>query len=377
MNSWGTEVKFLSLFVEQNIGWFSALYFNGLFRINFLTKETEYIGEFPEKKSDVIYRYIVACKEKLFFTPCQGDSIGVYDRVKELISCINIPQFILNKLGTDRFAFAFEFSDYIYMFGYNNSIIVRFDIKLNTFTEINVFGNCEEIKIFSSANYILTDENKIYTFINGSTKVIEITLEDFSYKILKLYSVEGSFISMAKRDDILWITDTAGELFEYNLKKEEYHTYLLEGVLENPDENTEQFAWNIYISDNKIYLLAGLNHASFIFDMITKCFKKNNELNLELHKKFSFWTNEAGPIWFLPTQYNDKIYFQWEADLTLRVLDLKNNQVSVIPVLVNEKYYGRVLMKQKLERDGLVTELEEVYSLDSYLDELRKDFAEI
>ena len=63
--------------------------------------------------------------------------------------------------------------------------------------------------------------------------------------------------------------------------------------------------------------------------------------------------------------------------MTLRVLDLKNNQVSVIPVLVNEKYYGRVLMKQKLERDGLVTELEEVYSLDSYLDELRKDFAEI
>ena len=58
----------------------------------------------------------------------------------------------------------------------------------------------------------------------------------------------------------------------------------------------------------------------------------------------------------------------FRSDLTLRILDLRDNQLRVLPVLVDKKIYDGVLMKQKLERDGLIRESENDYPLSLYLD---------
>lgn len=370
MDKRGTEIKFLSIYVEKNMGWFSAKYFNGLFSIDFSTGETKFIGQFPEEKSTAIYRNIIPYKNQLFFTPCRGDVIGVYDKVGDIITCIDIPQSILNKLDDDRFAFSFEYCDSIYAFGLNSSIVLKLDIKTKLFNEIRIFSNSENVKSFSSTSYVLTNENKLYTFVNNAKEVIEITLKDFSYRILKIYQTRGSLISLAKKDDALWITDTIGKLVEYDLKKEKYQKYSIQNVLAKPDDKTGQFAWNLYICEDNIYMIAGINHASYIFDILTKCFKKNDKFEIDPHKKFPFWTNDAGPICFLPIQYNDKVYFQWEADLTLRILDLKNNQLESLPVIVDKKHYAKVLIKQKMERRDFLFETEDEFSLDLFLDTL-------
>lgn len=142
--------------------------------------------------------------------------------------------------------------------------------------------------------------------------------------------------------------------------------------IDKKEDNISEFFWSMYELDSKIYMIAMLNHASYIFDTVSKKIQINEKLQIEPHKKFQYVTNDIMSIWFLPMQCNDLLYFQWEADLTLRVLDLRDNKLKVLPVLVDKICCNRVWMKQKLERDGLVMESEDDYSLNWYLDELRK-----
>lgn len=364
------EVKFYSLYVEENMGWFTARYFNGLFHINFSTGKTKYIGQFPEKGAMSIYREIISYKDRLYFIPIRGDTIGVYNRADEQITCIDIPQYIMNRFisGKDPFAFVLEYCGSIYMFGYN-TIVLKLDTITKLLTEISVFVNCEDVKSFSSDSYVRTNENKIYTIINNAKEVIELSLKDFSYRILRIHQPKGNFISLVKKGYKLWIIDTKAELFEYDLEKENCQEYFIQNDWGYLDKNLGQFIWSMYIYEDNIYMIAKLNHASYIFNSLTKHFKKNDKFKLEPHKKFRSGTWDMAPILFLPIEYKNMVYFQWEADLTLRILDLRNNQLRIFPILVNKRHISSVFMTNILERNGLIIESEE-YPLDLYLDKL-------
>lgn len=366
-----TEVKFISIYVEGNQGWFAALYYNALFCIDFCTGKTEYIGSFPNEETVYAYRNIVSCDQYVFFIPYHGNTLGIYDKGAKTITTAAIPAYILNKLCTPRFAFAYLYDDCLYMYGQNSEIIVKYDILLQSFTLIDIFADKKDIEGFYSFNYTLID-GKIYTLINNGDAIIEISPGSLEFKILKMDIIKRKFRSFIGKKGKLWLADIAGELYEYDLAEEKCQSY---GLInrEKKEDNISEFFWSMYEFDGKIYMIAMLNHASYIFDTVSKKIQINEKLQIEPHRKFQFWTNDTMSIWFLPVKCHDMLYFQWEADLTLRILDLRDNQLKVLSVLIDKKYYDRVLMKQKLERDGLVMESEDDYSLNWYLDELRKD----
>lgn len=365
------EVKFLSIYVEENQGWFSATYFNALFCVDFLTGKVKYIGYFPKEKAINSYRNVVPYNQYLFFIPYYGSTIGIYDRKVKKIITIVIPLDILDKLGSPRFAFAYVYNDYLYMYGENSELIVKYNITLKKFTIANLIGR-DEVKGFSASYYLLVN-GKIYTLINDFNSIIEISPENFEFKVLKIANQGRKFCSFIEKDGILWIADTTGKIFEYNLAKKSYHSYNLKDRNKKEENNSELF-WNMYECGGKIYMTALLNHSSYIFEIASKSFQENKNLQIEPHRKFPFWTNDIMAIWFLPLKYNDMLYFQWEADLTLRILDLQHNRLRILPILIEKKYYGKVLMKQRLERDGLIIETEDDYTLDWYVEELQNNF---
>lgn len=367
-----TEVKFLSIYVEENQGWFSATYFNALFCVDLLTGKTEYIGYFPKEEAINAYRNIVSYNQYLFFIPYYGSTLGIYDRNTKNIIAVAIPSDILNKLCNPKFAFAYVYCDCLYMYGANSDIIVEYDIVLNTFRLIDKFMGVNEIKGFRASYYLLVG-GKIYTLINDFSAIIEISPENLEFRILNTDNIKRNFYSVIEKNGKLWITDMVGELYEYDLAAESCHSYGLIDENEKGDDSLGLF-WSTYEYNDKIYMVALLNHASYVFDTISKTCQKNEKFKIEPHRKFKFRTNDAMPIWFLPMQCNGMLYFQWEADLTLRILDLRNNQLKILPILIDKNNYRRVLMKRKLEKDGIVVETDDDCPLELYLDELRIDF---
>lgn len=375
MANFQTEVKFISIHIEGNQGWFAALYYNALFCIDFCTRKTEYIGSFPNEETVYAYRNIVSCDQYVFFIPYHGNTLGIYDKDAKTITTVAIPAYILNKLCTPRFAFAYLYDGYLYMYGLNSEIIVKYDILLQSFTLIDIFVDKKNIEGFYSFDYMLID-GKIYTLINNGDAIIEISPGSFDFKILKRDIIKRRLRSFTGKKGRLWLADIAGELYEYDLSEEKCQSYGLLNI-DKKEDNISEFFWSMYEFDSKIYMIAMFNHASYIFDTESKKIKKNEKFQIEPHRRFPFGTNDTMSIWFLPVKCHDILYFQWEADLTLRILDLKDNQLKVLPVLVDKKHYSRVLMKQRLEKEGLVVEFEDDYSLSLYLEELRKDFLQV
>lgn len=367
-----TEVKFQSIYVEENQGWFSATYFNALFCVDLLTGKTEYLGYFPKEEAISAYRNIVAYNQYLFFIPYCGSTLGIYDKNTKSIMTIAIPVDILNKLCNHRFTFAYVYGDCLYMYGKNSALIVEYNIISQSFTLIDVFTDADDIKGFSSP-YHLPVGGKIYTAINDNSAIIEISPENFECTILNSNNIKGKICSYIEKNGRLWLADTAGELYEYDLAEKNCRSYGLVDRNEKGDDNSG-FFWSMHEYNDKIYMVAMVSHASYVFDTISKTCQENKNFKIEPHRKFQFQTNDLMSIWFLSTQCNGMLYFQWEADLTLRILDLRNNQLKILPVLINIEHYWKALMKQKLERDGLVVETEDDCSLELYLDELRIDF---
>ncbi len=361
-----TEVKFISIYVEGNQGWFSALHFNALFCIDFCTGKTEYIGSFPNEETVFAYRNIVSCDQSVFFIPYHGNTLGIYDKGAKNITTVAIPAYILNKLCIPRFAFAYLYDDCLYMYGLNSEIIVKYDILLQSFTLIEIFVDKKDIEGFYSFDYMLID-GKIYTLINNGDAIIEISPASFEFKILKTDIIKRRVRSFIGKEGRLWLADIAGELYEYDLVEEKCQSYGLVNI-DKKEDNIPEFFWSMREFDNKIYMIALLNHDSYIFDTVSKKIQINEKLRIEPHRKFQFGTNDMMSIWFLPIKCHDMLYFQWEADLTLRILDLRDNQLKVLPVLIDKGHYDRAMMKQKLERDGFVMESEDDYPLSLYLD---------
>ena len=366
MVNFQTEVKFISIYVEGNQGWFSALYYNALFCIDFRTGKIEYIGSFPNEETVYAYRNIVSCDQCVFFIPYYGNTLGIYDKDAKTITTVAIPAHILDKLCTPRFAFAYLYDDCLYMYGQNSAVIVKYDVILQSFTLIDIFADTKDEEGFYSFDYMWVD-GKIYALINNGNAIIEISPGSFEFKILKTDNIKRNFRSFTGKKGRLWLADIAGELYEYDLDEERCQSYGLINV-DKREDNISEFFWSLYEFDSKIYMIAMLNHTSYIFDTESRKIHKNEKLQIEPHRQFQFGTNDIMPIWFVPMQCEDKLYFQWEADLTLRILDLRDNQLRVLPVLVDKKIYDGVLMKQKLERDGLIRESENDYPLSLYLD---------
>lgn len=360
------EVKFISIYVEGSQGWFAALYYNALFCVDFCTGKTEYIGSFPNEETVFAYRNIVSSEQYIFFIPYKGNTLGIYDKGAKIITTVAIPAYILNKLCTPRFAIAYMYDDCLYMCGLNSEIIVKYNIFLQSFTLIDIFVDKKDIEGFYSFDYMLIN-GKIYTLINNGDAIIEISPENFDFKILKKDIIKRRIHSFTGKQGRLWLADIAGELYEYDLAEEKCQSFGLLNIDKKEDDIAE-FFWSMHEFDSKIYLVAMFNHASYIFDTVSKKIQKNEKLQIKPHRRFPFGTNDTMSIWFLPVKCHDMLYFQWEEDLTLRILDLKDNQLKVLPILVDKKHYARVLMKQRLERDGLVMESEDDYPLNLYLD---------
>lgn len=74
------KICFEDIYDDGEYLWFSAMNFNGLFRMNKTSMTPEYMGEFPGEKSDNrLFCGICEFEGKLYFAPMSASAIAVYD----------------------------------------------------------------------------------------------------------------------------------------------------------------------------------------------------------------------------------------------------------------------------------------------------------
>lgn len=90
---------FDAIAVDGNKGWFSCGEFNGLFRVDLKTGETEYICDFPDegKKEKRLFTGVEKVGNKLYFAPGTSNSILIYD-----IQCNCFHRHLLKEVDSER-----------------------------------------------------------------------------------------------------------------------------------------------------------------------------------------------------------------------------------------------------------------------------------
>ncbi len=117
-----SRIGIFDLFDDGEQLWFTSTEYNGLFKINKQTLESEYVGSFPNEEWDVyrLYTSINEYEGKLFFTPCAAHEIGVYDTFHKRFRKINIG---ISKSDNDISKIKYG-KKFVSGFIYNNNLIL-------------------------------------------------------------------------------------------------------------------------------------------------------------------------------------------------------------------------------------------------------------
>ena len=143
ITSYEQRIVARNLYFDGESLWCTALDFNGLFRIDPNTLETQYIGAFPDEKETgyLLFDKIVQYEEKLYFAPYNAENIGVYDKRTGKIDSIPVPAKKKNEKQCERYADVFVYDNYIFITGCRNKDILKVDTRTEDVTVIDGWKN--------------------------------------------------------------------------------------------------------------------------------------------------------------------------------------------------------------------------------------------
>ncbi len=124
---------------EQGM-WLLSKTASGLFRYERKTSEIRFIGSFPDEglEKTHLFHFGARLGQKLYFAPMSAAHIGVYDLTEGSFSSIDLPKFVHESIQDNtsmKFSHIAAFGDHLFLLGRSYPAIVRYDTKMNTFSQ--------------------------------------------------------------------------------------------------------------------------------------------------------------------------------------------------------------------------------------------------
>ena len=110
--------------------WFVTSSFNGLFQMDWESKEAEYLGRLPIASELGISSSIVHYHGKLYIAPQNAEKIIEFDIQKKKFTSYTVPYPYGNYYGTG------QYQNYIYFWNYAEFAVIRFDMDRKQFLKI-------------------------------------------------------------------------------------------------------------------------------------------------------------------------------------------------------------------------------------------------
>jgi hypothetical protein len=128
------KLAFSNLYDDGDSFWFTAVNFNGLFKMDRETWEAEYMGSFPGERMNQYCQYggIAGRDGKLYFAPLGADAIGIYDvnakRFDKVLLSVPNTQTKLKRRDDQKFISSTLYNNSIFFFPNTSSAILRYGI---------------------------------------------------------------------------------------------------------------------------------------------------------------------------------------------------------------------------------------------------------
>ncbi len=167
-------VSFENFITTKGASWFTALRYNGLFRLDHKTKETDFVGCFPREKDILRQFYGTACyKNLLLFAPFSADGIAIYQiDCKEFISIpLRKPQEVSKRRvpysEQRKFSVCVVYGEKLFLFPCTYPAVVMLDLE-----------TCEAEYLYEPVRQLekWVKHKRSYYFRNGEKRGKTVTL---------------------------------------------------------------------------------------------------------------------------------------------------------------------------------------------------------
>ncbi|WP_026520137.1 hypothetical protein [Butyrivibrio sp. FCS006] len=184
--TWYTGIR-----VNDKELWVSDYKYNALFRIDKMSKEVVFVGEFPvgsDNPKELHYESFCA-GTTLYFLPQHSDCISLYDMQKNEFSSIAIGD---RKHGYATIVGAYNFNDEVYWLvpRYTDMPILALSVKKNAIIEeisLNDLSDGEQGKVYEILYSCKTDSGIAFA-INGTNTIV---LFDSFLRTISIHKLDG------------------------------------------------------------------------------------------------------------------------------------------------------------------------------------------
>ena len=195
------DIEFENIFLDKDELWFTAYYFNGLFKMKRNEWIPEFVGTFPNEKLDGfrLYSSILEYDNKLYFTPLRAKEIAVFDKSNGKINKISIEKLEIGYLDGYtgwNYLSAVLYGNKIIFFPHQRTAIVQYDIEKNRLSKIETWvKEIVDYKLCFPRLYakVVIDEGIVYAPVAGSNLLQIINMESGQAKIYQIGEKGVSF----------------------------------------------------------------------------------------------------------------------------------------------------------------------------------------
>lgn len=317
-------------FVEDTIAYASAFQYNGLYKINTVTNEVEFISLFMDEDVNAVglHSFAVYSNNKVYFIPASGNRISILNTDDETIDSIEIP----NKVQTEKyyekyyyksykFIYAHEYKENIYLIPSIYPGIIKLDIKNNTISVIDDWVS-DNVFLYRKAYGIIDDVLYIASRDNGNVLILDFETEECRIKVLE--NTSGFISAVVDKKDLILLGTDGKSVIRLNVDNDTIEEYQIK--VEKFKGKNILFS-KIYKYNDKYYLVP--NQSNMLLEMDENGTIAGSENTI---------LNNADVIWFMFETFEDMYFRVKRSNETIRYRVSKHtNDFTQIEFIADEK----------------------------------------
>lgn len=293
------KLSCVKLYEDEDFYWFSEMQFNGFYKVDKKTLESELLFHFPEESlgAELLFQDIAKVGDWFVFSPLRAKNIVLYNEKTKEVKSLSLKNVDLeNKvkyIPSVKFSSLFVYDDSVFFVPFTYPAIVKLDMTACTLTYLE--SPIEQIEQVLAENrhpflnfyfgLAIGAEDKIYLPVACGSYVAIFHMSTMHFALHPIRGTMLAFHNICKKGDLVYLGPRIGsDLSCWNEKTGDVETITL-SLEENMDRS---FVHSPFFYQDQLYYSAGLGSAMYLVDLqrrvaeevtfVNDIFPKNYEL---------------------------------------------------------------------------------------------------
>jgi len=222
---------------DDKYHWFSALYFNALFRIDKGTYQVEFIANFPDENlmGFRLFTGAALCNGKIYFAPYLAENISVYDINSNEFTLVKIIRpdnynFNICYLDKSKFNSSVVYKNCIFFIPYAYPGIIRYNTESGDIDYFDDFVPLFQQYLTNNMPYFFfnscTVDNYIFAASFNGNAVLAFNMDTCKSEIYEVGNKNNTYSAICYHDGYLWLLPRKpGPIVRWKLRTSTFDEY--------------------------------------------------------------------------------------------------------------------------------------------------------